>query len=117
MDKIRDKIQSWPRWVRYGLVSGTTALIRHLFNYVVSPISCINLISFGTLAPFYWFEVLTGIGRLPELIELGITLGFWSLLGGLLGKLTDKLGYAVLIWCVIQIIMGYCTFVYLLATQ
>ena len=50
MDKIRNKIRAWPRWVRYGLLSGAAALILHKVSVLAQYGSSIWFISVGTTA-------------------------------------------------------------------
>ena len=105
MDKIRDKIRSSPRWLRYGLVSGAVAFI---ITYIIfkNP-DRMGVLFFGTVAPFLFplytipFE-LTNIFY-KELFFISIV-GFWTFLGGLLGKYAKNVWIAVLIWLGFQII-------------
>ena len=115
MDKIRswlqrktEKIRSWPRWLRYGLLSGAAALILYIFVY-----ADLYLIGAGTAAPFQWglgFIFFKYVHRWPsqsqQLFSWGFTLGFWFLLGCLLGKFIKNPRIAILIWLGFQTIGG-----------
>ncbi len=86
------------------MLSGAVASIQIIAIYWYGFGSLIVLFSLGTLAPFTWLD-LTGMS-IPMWLGVGITIGLWSFLGVLLGKFTNKLGIAVLIWLTIQIILG-----------
>jgi len=112
MDKIRDKIRSSPRWLRYGLVSGAVASI---ITYIIfmNP-DRMGVLFIGTVAPFLFLLFTTIPIELhnivyKELFMIPTIVVFWTFLGGLLGKYAKNVWIAVLIWLGLQII-GVCVF-------
>lgn len=94
------KIQSWPRWVRYGLLSGLWSLFSFtgfFFSWLlVAPTMLPAMFLFG------WTDWV--------LLSFGFGVGFWTLIGGLLGKFIKNPVGAFLIWLVLQIVGSYLGF-------
>lgn len=102
LERTIDKIRSWPRWLRYGLVSGAAALIQYTIVFLFS-FPGVLFLNLGLYTPL----LLIGRERLAYFtVWQGnvFTLVFWFLLGGLLGRLPYKLWVAVLLWFLVQII-------------
>jgi len=108
-----EKTINWPRWVQYGLLSGVATFLILLGQY--TDFSILSGIGFGPIAPL---ALITDLGSLhfplplPELIAV---VGFWSLLGALLGVITRKFVRAALIWLTAQILGGLLLIIYLMA--
>ena len=98
-----DKIRSWPRWIQGGLLSVVAAGILYLVGFLIEPLA---ILSFGIVAPSIISMSLSPV--LPESIYLfiAIHLGYWFLIGALLGRFMKSLGLAAIIWLVIQIFGG-----------
>ena len=98
-----DKIRSWPRWLRGGLLSVVAAGILYLVGFLIEPLA---ILSFGIVAPSIISMSLSPV--LPESIFLfiAIHLGYWFLIGALLGRFMKSLGLATIIWFVVQIFGG-----------
>jgi len=98
-----DKIRSWPRWVRYGLLSGLWSLFSFtgfFFSWLlVAPTMLPSILLFGR---FEWTDW--------GFLSFGLGVGFWTLLGGLLGKFIKNPVGAFLIWLVLQIVGSYLGF-------
>ena len=98
-----DTIRSWPRWLQGGLFSVVAAGILYLVGYLIEPLA---IFSFGIVAPSIISMSLSPV--LPESIYLfiAIHLGYWFLIGALLGRFIKNLGLDIIIWLVIQIFGG-----------
>ena len=98
-----DNIRSWPRWLQGGLFSVVAAGILYLIGYLIEPLS---ILSFGIVAPSIISMSLSPV--LPESIYLfiAIHLGYWFLIGALLGRIIKSLGLVIIIWLVFQIFGG-----------
>ncbi len=98
-----EKIRSWPRWLQYGFLSVIAAGILYLVGFLIEPLS---FISFGIVAPSVIIWSLPT--ALSESIILSITihLGYWFLIGALLGRFIKKEVWAALIWLIVQIFGG-----------
>ena len=98
-----DKIRSWPRWLQLGFLSVVAAGILYLVGFFIKPLS---ILSFGIVAPSIISMSLSPV--LPESIFLfiAIHLGYWFLVGALLGRVIKSLGLATIVWLVIQIFGG-----------
>jgi len=113
MDKIRDKIQAWPRWIRYGLLSTIAALIIFMVGILAESLN-LSFFEFASGSRINTGEiVLLGIlvitwpfakvfpSLLPKGLpwsELPYALIGWFLFGALLGKFTKSIRAAVGIW-------------------
>jgi hypothetical protein len=98
-----DKIRNWPRWLQGGLLSVVAAGILYLVGFLIEPLA---MISFGIVAPSIIFLSLPP--GLPESIFLyvAIHLGYWFLIGALLGRFIKSLGLITIIWFTVQIFGG-----------
>ena len=98
-----ENIRSWPRWLQGGLLSVVAAGVLYLVGFLIEPLS---IISFGIVAPSIIAMAISPI--LPESIFLSITihLGYWFLIGALLGRYIKNLGLATIIWLAVQIFGG-----------
>ena len=98
-----NKIRSWPRWLQGGVLSVFAAGILYLVGFLIEPLS---FISFGVVAPS--IIIMSLPPALSESIFLVITfhIGYWFLLGALLGKFIKKEVWAALIWLLVQIFGG-----------
>jgi hypothetical protein len=89
---MMEKIRTWPRWVRYGLLSGIVAGALNFAGHVFirlsgGPIFFLSLI-------LGWLPV--GINSLP--IHVLSTAVIWVLIGGVLGRYIEKPLLAGGIW-------------------
>ena len=77
--------------------------ILYLVGFLIEPLS---IFSFGIVAPSIISMSLSPV--LPESIYLFIVfhLGYWFLIGTLLGKFIKNLGLATIIWLAVQIFGG-----------
>ena len=98
-----DTIRSWPRWLQGGLFSVVAAGILFLVGYLIEPLA---IFSFGIVAPSIISMSLSPV--LPESIYIfiAIHLGYWFLIGALLGGFIKNLGLDIIIWLVVQIFGG-----------
>lgn len=103
MNRIVDWIRSWPRWLRYGFLSVIGAGI------LLSPLLITgnqNIISLGSFAPMLLLSLLPGVLSESIILSIPIILGYWFLVGALLGKFTKKFVWAAIIWLLVHIIGG-----------
>ena len=91
-----EMVRSWPRWVRYGLLSGIVALILTFSN---------TIFMVGAMAPtiFYTKGFTAPIQPIP-VFDIFFSIGLWALFGAFLGIVTEKIdgkiGHAVLVWLI-----------------
>jgi cellulose synthase/poly-beta-1,6-N-acetylglucosamine synthase-like glycosyltransferase len=98
-----DIIRSWPRWLQGGFFSVVVAGILYLVGFLIKPLA---IFSFGIVAPSIISMSLSPV--LPESIYLfiAIHIGYWFLIGALLGRFIKNLGLTTIIWLVVQIFGG-----------
>ena len=98
-----DIIRSWPRWLQGGFFSVVVAGILYLVGFLIKPL---GIFSFGIVAPSIISMSLSPV--LPESIYLfiAIHIGYWFLIGALLGRFIKNFGLTTIIWLVVQIFGG-----------
>jgi len=113
-----DKNRSWPRWIRFGLLSAAAVSIsNYIFLWVLPNLLrdllisegvlsfAISLIGLGTIGFGFVIVILLGLGSYENALIFILNIGFWFLFGALLGKFINKLGWAALIWLAVFMIM------------
>ena len=93
-----DKIRSWPRWIRYGLISALVALTLTI-PYFTGDNSWLCI---GPLAPA-GFLIILGGPETPVLV-IAATALFWFLVGSLIGRDVKSGSRAVGCWLCILIL-------------
>ena len=98
-----DNVRSWPRWLQGGLLSVVVAGVLYLVGFLIEPLS---IISFGIVAPSVIFMAISPVLKESIFLYITIHLGYWFLIGALLGRYFKSLGLATIIWLAVQIFGG-----------
>ena len=89
-----DKIRSWPRWIRYGLISALVALTLTIPAFIDD-----NLTLFlGPFFPALPLVKLCGPVIYTPVLLIAVSALYWFLIGGLIGKFIKDAIYAGLLW-------------------
>ena len=92
--KKMEKIRSWPRWIRYGLISAFVSPILAIPWFIDS-----NLFLFiGPLAPAIFLMILGGPDLGTPIFFIAETALFWFLIGGLIGTFVKSATIAGALW-------------------
>ncbi|MCK4782194.1 MAG: hypothetical protein KAV87_00475 [Desulfobacteraceae bacterium] len=87
-------IRSWPRWIRFGLISAFVSLtltIPALIGDNLSP-------AIGPLAPSIILMILGGPDMGAPVFFIAESALFWFLIGGFLGRYIKRATIAGLLW-------------------
>ena len=95
-----EKIRSWPRWLRFGLLSGFVASIIYMAGLfmAVNLSDFFGIINSGVVIPAIFIGLIIGRGVPSHAFhwqDVVLALGFWFLVGALLGKFTKSIQAAV----------------------
>ena len=98
-----EKIRSLPRWLQGGLLSVIATVVLYLVGFFIEPLS---FISFGIVAPSIIVMSLPPVLSESIILSIIIHIGYWFLIGALLGRFIKKEVWAALIWLAVQIFGG-----------
>jgi len=95
-----DKIRSWPRWIRYGLISALVALTLTIPFFISNK----SFLFIGPLAPAGFLILLGGPDLGTPILFIAETALFWFLVGSLIGRYVKSGSRAVGCWLCILIL-------------
>jgi hypothetical protein len=111
MERILDWIRSFPRWLQYGFLSVIAAGIIYLVGYFIEPLKFIRGLVTAPIGLVVLQSLIRSLLTQPSRSQLNfLTIfsftGYYFLIGALLGKITKKIVWAVIIWLAVFIV-GY----------